>query len=146
MSWQTSARYEVLNTMMESKTFAVLLNENTSALDAKFEAMEAAKKLEFAARPDAKKFRPGRVLVIAQDGHNDVFAAVGSLEDATLEEDVLSFREARRFTIPVVLASGDDRSALMEGKKGGAGDFMYLAPEAAERVAQEAERLRRAVV
>ena len=62
----------------------------------------------------------------------------------TLVGETLRFEAVSRFTIPVVLESATGESSALVLGKGYMNRFMYLAPDAADAVIGEAERLRTA--
>jgi hypothetical protein len=125
------------DTMMES--FAIVLSENMTELDEWFQ--EAKTPIELQARPDVKRFRAGRALIISQDSHNRVFAVVGCLEDTLLDGRILSFGSVQRFTIPVVITNASGQTSDLALGKGYVNQFMYLAPSAEERIMRESEEL-----
>lgn len=123
------------------ESFAIVLSENMKELDEWFQGIRSPFDLQ--TKPDAKRFRAGRALIISQDSHNRVFAAVGYLDMTSLDGRKLSFGNVQRFTIPVVITNADDQSSSLVLGKGYLNQFMYLAPHAEERIIRESEELRR---
>lgn len=121
------------------ETFAIVLSENMKELDTWFDKVRSP--IELQSRPDTSRFRAGRALIISQDSHNRVFAVVGYLNRTSLDGRMLYFYDVQRLVIPVVLRNADGRSSRLVQGKGYVNQFMYLAPEAEERVIKESEDL-----
>lgn len=121
------------------ESFAIVLSENMKKLDERFRKLKSPYLLS--PMPDPARFRAGRALLISQDGHNRVFAVVGCLDNTSLQGHELFFAAVQRFTIPVVLTNAHGQSSRLVLGKGYVNEFMYLAPEAEERVLEEAENL-----
>jgi hypothetical protein len=122
-----------------TETFALVLSQNMKNLDGWFDRLKSP--LELATKPDPNRFRAGPALIISQDSHNEVFAVVGYLDKTSLDGQLLTFGDVQRFTIPVVTTNDQGQSSPLVLGKGYLKEFMYLAPEAAERIIAESKQL-----